>query len=406
MLARPVNLTANQAAQYYEKDDYYSREAGSQFACYWHGQGAKALGLEGAIDPDEFRKLLEGYSPSGKRLHARPIDPDTHRAGTDYVFNAPKSISVQALVQGDTRLIAAYDLAVRSALGVKESRYAQARAWNPETRRQDKVYTGNSTNAVWRHETNRNQDPHLHSHAVDLNVTQSGWQWKAVSNELAVKHQKLLGQIYQNDLAYTAGQLGYEIEPRPNGQFELKGYSAKTLTVFSSRRREIEGQVALSGEPESVRVYQRAAVQTRSKKTVLPPDQQRGKWERAIALGQLQLLPIPVATEEDASTAQERAEGLVQKGFEYLVAYEGVFRWEQLVKQILETSLGQCAFREIETAITHSPELVKFGETLTTREQRDRLQALEQFLGLDYAKNEIRETEQAGIAVAADSGRK
>ena len=396
MLARPVNLTANQAAHYYEKDDYYSRAADSQFACYWYGKGATALGLEGAIDSEAFKQLLTGYSPQGKRLQAKPIDPETHRAGTDYVFNAPKTISTQALVREDSRLIEAHDAAVQAALEVKESRYAQARVWNPDTQRQEKFYTGNLISAVWRHETNRNQEPHLHSHDVDLNATQAGGQWRAVANELAVKHQKLLGQVYQNNLAYQAWAIGYDLEPKANGQFELSGYPPDTLAAFSTRRQEIESQVARSGEPESVRAYQRAAVQTRSKKTVLSHEQRQDKWEATIAREQLAFLPLPAARDVDVAVVQDRAAGLVQQGIEQLAEQEGAFSWEQLSQQILETSLGQCPFEEIALAIAHSPDLVPFGEQLTTREQRDHLNNLEQLLGLNYAKDEIGETEQAG----------
>lgn len=51
MLARPTNLSENQAAHYYEQDDYYTLKEASNFAAYWHGKGAMALGLQGAIVP-------------------------------------------------------------------------------------------------------------------------------------------------------------------------------------------------------------------------------------------------------------------------------------------------------------------------------------------------------------------
>jgi len=397
MLSRPTNLSSKQAAEYYEKDDYYSREKASQFACYWHGKGAKALGLSGTINADDFRCLLDGHSPQGKRLHAKLIDPETHRAGTDYVFNAPKSISVQALVANDVRLIEAHDQAVRSALDIKESRYAQARSWNPVLERQEKVCTQNLTSAIWRHETNRNQDPHLHSHDVDLNVTQDGVRWKAVSNELAVKHQKLLGQIYQNDLAHQARQLGYEIDRRPNGQFELNGYPAQTLAAFSTRGQEIESRRIQLREPESARVYQRLAVQTRSRKTVLSHKERQEKWTSTIQQEQLKLLPIPQVQVFDVAIGQSRAKEIVQQGIDHLAEQEGIFRREQLERHILENSLGQCPFSEITAAIDHAPELVPFWDYLTTRVQLDLLDTLEQLLGLNYAKNETGQTEQAGI---------
>lgn len=58
MLARPTNLSENQAAHYYEQDDYYTLKEASNFEAYWYGRGAKALGLTGAIDP----KLIKNSS--------------------------------------------------------------------------------------------------------------------------------------------------------------------------------------------------------------------------------------------------------------------------------------------------------------------------------------------------------
>ncbi|MBD3885935.1 relaxase domain-containing protein [Phormidium tenue FACHB-886] len=401
MLARPANLTAKQAAHYYEKDDYYDREKESQFACYWYGKGAEKLELNGTIDSQNFQRLLKGYSPAGRRLHAKPIDPEIHRAATDYTFSAPKSVSVAALVQQDYRLIEAHDRAVQSSLKVIEERYIQARAWNAEARQQDKVFTGNLVAANYRHETSRNLDPQLHTHCVVINATQDGRRWKAVSNELAVKNQKLLGQIYQNDLAYQARHLGYETEPRAHGQFELKGYPLETLKAFSSRRQEIEERIAQSGEVESVRSFQRAAIQTRSQKTVLSQDEKRKRWDSTINQHQLQFPPVP----ESGEPVSTKAESLVQQHLERLAEQEGAFRQEQLEQQILESALGECRFSEIEAAIDHCPELVWYGTRLTTHDRLDRLTQLEQLLGLENAQNQTRETEQAGRTAEADSGR-
>lgn len=401
MLARPANLSAKQASHYYEKDDYYSKDKHSQFSSYWCGKGSEELGLSGKINADDFQQLLGGYSPQGKRLHAKPIEADNHRAATDYTLNAPKSISVAALVQGDQRLIEAHDRAVQTTLEILESRYTQARVWNSETKQQDKVFTGNLAIAIYRHETNRNQDPHLHSHCVAINATQDGWQWKAVSNELAVQNQKLLGQIYQNDLAYQVRQFGYEIEPRSHGQFELRNYSSETLKAFSSRRQEIESQIARSGEVESVRNLQRAALQTRTRKTVISQDEKRDRWSAMIEQKQLELPLVPKSLEIDQSSA----EVFIHQNIEQLIEQEGAFRRELLEQAILENSLGKWRFEQIETAIAQSPELVDYGNKLTTRDQLERFIQLEQLLGLNYAQDEIRQTEKTRRDVQFDSDR-
>lgn len=407
MLARPTNLSENQAAHYYEQDDYYTLKEASNFEAYWYGRGAKALGLTGAIDPRDFQTLLAGYSPQGRCLHAKPIDSDNHRAGTDYTFNAPKTVSIAALVQGDDRLIAIHDHAVQTALEVKETRYAQARVWDASYKRQVKVCTGNLISAIYRHEVNRNQDPHLHSHDADLNATQVEGRWRAVANEQAVEHQKLLGQIYQNECAYGVRQLGYAIEPRPHGQFELKGYAPEAIAAFSTRRQEIEAFIAGQGESESPRAYQRAALQTRQRKTHLPRSQVHQQWQDKIQQHQLQLPEIPEPAGAIATSEPAVAEQLVQSSIALLVEEQTTFTREQLEHQILETYLGRCPFRELAAAIDHSPDLVPSGSEFTTPEKFQRLQALDTLLGFEpHAEDEVGQTSQIGRDFNSESSRR
>ena len=98
-----------QGASYYERDGYYAKEDPEhRQASAWAGTGAADLGLEGPVDPDTFRAVLEGRVPdgSGKRLGRRGRDGEIHhRPGRDLTFSAPKSVSLAALVGGDARAI-------------------------------------------------------------------------------------------------------------------------------------------------------------------------------------------------------------------------------------------------------------------------------------------------------------
>ena len=69
-----------------------------------------------------------------------------------------------------------------------------------------------------------------------INATQlDEGKWQSLSNEEVLNNQKLLGEIYQNELAVSAAQSGYEIEPNGSGQFECKGYEQPLLDLFSTR---------------------------------------------------------------------------------------------------------------------------------------------------------------------------
>jgi conjugative relaxase-like TrwC/TraI family protein len=100
------NIKSEQAQHYFSKG-YYERGR-------WLGKGAQNLNLAKYIEnKEEFDALLEGYSPDRKKsLMARRVNPDKHRAAIDCTFSAPKSVSLQALIGGDDRLINAHRQAV------------------------------------------------------------------------------------------------------------------------------------------------------------------------------------------------------------------------------------------------------------------------------------------------------
>jgi conjugative relaxase-like TrwC/TraI family protein len=300
------HVTAAQAENYYEKDDYYTQdlliESGpkpAQLNSSWYGNGAETLGLTGEVESAVFKELLRGKDVQGNCLHGRPIDLDKHRAATDYTFSAPKSVSIAGLIQQDTRVIDAHDQAVETALSILELRYAQARISTPEGRQ--RIRTGNITAAVFRHETSREQDPQLHSHCVVINTTHlADGTWRSLSNEEVISNQKLLGEIYQNELAYQLHQLGYGIEAKANGQFELTGYSQRLLDTFSTRSQQIQDYIKqwekglASGAPLNAKQKKQATLNTRKSKQVVPRQVLCQAWSQVVQAESLP--PVPVST--------------------------------------------------------------------------------------------------------------
>ena len=227
------NLKSAQAASYFEKDDYYAHEDGPNHS-RWIGKGAEQLDLVGGVEQETFQELLKGKSAGGQPLFSRRINPEKRRAATDFTFSAPKSVSVAALVQGDQRVVEAHRMAVDRTLQVLEERFAQTRV-TTETGRQT-VRTGNMIAAVFPHGTSREAEPQLHSHCVVMNATQlENGSWYSFSNDSAIMNKKLLGQIYQNELAVALKKIGYEVDQRAHGQFDIKGYSPELLKTFSTQ---------------------------------------------------------------------------------------------------------------------------------------------------------------------------
>ena len=66
-------------------------------------------------------RLRDGKLPNGATISGGGGE---HRAGLDLTFNAPKSVSLVALLGGDRRVVAAHLAAVRNTMQWAESRLA------------------------------------------------------------------------------------------------------------------------------------------------------------------------------------------------------------------------------------------------------------------------------------------
>lgn len=146
------------AQRHLEHNDYYDQN--NRVRGEWHGRGAELLGLKGEVRQEDFEAIREGLHPeTGEFLRPRHsadrtgVDGQVEskaRALYDLTFSAPKSVSVQALVGGDDRLLEAHRHAVEEALREAE-RYAETRV-RLNGANHDRQ-TGNSIIAAYTHDT-------------------------------------------------------------------------------------------------------------------------------------------------------------------------------------------------------------------------------------------------------------
>ncbi|WP_052050835.1 MobF family relaxase [Leptolyngbya sp. KIOST-1] len=363
------NLSAAQAETYYTHEDYYSAEEAAH-PTKWVGKGAASLGLAGVVNQQEFSQMLSGQAPDGRSLTGKVVDPEKRRAATDFTFSAPKSVSIAALVQQDERVLEAHHQAVAKAISVLEERYAQTRISTEAGR--TKVTTGNIAAAVFTHATSREAEPQLHSHCVVMNATQlADGRWFSLSNEAAIANQKLLGQIYQNELAVALKQQGYQIEPKAHGQFELVGYSPELLKAFSTRRQQILKLIEeweASGSENNRAMRETATLVSRKRK---PKEVDEGLLQRGWnALIQLKGLELPELPESNPQTVDDliSATSVVDTAIQHCGERESVFRRTTLERFVFEHELGAQGFEAIEGAIAKSPELIRVSDgKLTTQ---------------------------------------
>ncbi len=242
-MARLTN--AEDSVEYYEADDYYCSGDAGRAPSVWFGRGAEELGLTGEIDRTVFRSLLHGELPDGTTLS----DPGhaERRPGWDCTLSAPKSVSMQALIAGDKRLVEAHEEAVSAALRFVESRIAGYRETaDGITSRAD---AKGIVVARIRHELSRNADPQLHTHAVLLNVAlTSKGGWRCFDARRLYRQQKLVGAVYRAELAKRVVELGFDIRiENADGRFELAHITREQITAFSTRWQAIARELEKEG---------------------------------------------------------------------------------------------------------------------------------------------------------------
>lgn len=273
--------SAGSAGNYYtDKDNYYVLGSMGE---RWAGRGAEQLGLQGSVDKDVFTRLLEGRLPDGADLSRMQDGSNRHRPGYDLTFSAPKSVSMMAMLGGDKRLIEAHNQAVDFAVRQVEA-LASTRVMTDG--QSETVLTGNLVMALFNHDTSRDQEPQLHTHAVVANVTQHNGEWKTLSSDKVGKtgfienvyaNQIAFGRLYREKLKEQVEALGYETEVvGKHGMWEMPGVPVE---AFSGRSQAIREAV---GEDASLKSRDVAALDTRKSKQHVDPEIKMAEWMQTL----------------------------------------------------------------------------------------------------------------------------
>ncbi|EBH9951858.1 TPA: conjugative transfer relaxase/helicase TraI [Salmonella enterica] len=273
--------SAGSAAGYYsDRDNYYVLGSLEE---RWAGKGAEQLGLQGAVDKEVFTRVLEGRLPDGADLSRQQDGGNKHRPGYDLTFSAPKSVSLMAMLAGDKRLTEAHNQAVDIAVRQVEA-LASTRVMTDG--QSETVLTGNLVMALFNHDTSRDQEPQLHTHAVVANVTLHDGEWKTLSSDKVGKtgfienvyaNQIAFGKIYRAVLKEKVEALGYETEVvGKHGMWEMPGVPVE---AFSSRSQTIREAV---GDDASLKSRDVAALDTRKSKQHVDPEVKMAEWMQTL----------------------------------------------------------------------------------------------------------------------------
>lgn len=298
--------SAGGAASYFAADNYYTAEE-AEGSSIWEGEGARQAELSGQVDSAVFENILNGILPDGTQIG----DADKRDHGRDFTFSMPKSLSLLALVTGDTRILDAHMEAVKETMKWAEKNLAEARV--KVDGKDVAVRTGNLVYALFQHDTSRKTDPQSHIHAVTANLTRLPERyrkedyvdpktgevtkdegWRAWHNGKMYEESATLTSIHNAELRARVEKLRYKTELVSNGKhgaFEALGpngerINAEALEGFSKRSQDIKAKAADLGI-QSAAGRREVTARTRDAK-IDPGDRSelKAKWrEEAHELG-------------------------------------------------------------------------------------------------------------------------
>jgi conjugative relaxase-like TrwC/TraI family protein len=381
------------AGKYYEQaDDYYTKDRSPS---EWQGKASKSLNLQGEVKLEDFRNLLDGVLPNGETIQ---VSGSGRRGGTDLTFSAPKSISMQALIGGDLRLIDAHDRAVSRSLKYAETLVSYRQMTEGET---DKIFSKNMVAATFRHELSRACDPQLHTHCVALNLTQrEDGKWRAMDNELFYRQSMLMGVLYRAELAHEVQKLGYEIRvTHSDGRFELSHITDTQIEQFSQRSKAIEESLKQNGESResaSLEEKQIITIATRPKKTDVDRQVLREYWQE-----KSQESKINYKSElclKDKTKTLHQVLDTVNFAVDHIMERQAAVREDHLVREALQYGVGKTTYDEIKREIERRVEtgqLIRSGQRYTTPEALEREKTILQIekQGRGFVRNILQKKE-------------
>lgn len=313
---------------------------GEHLRSVFQGKGAELLGLEG-FNKEQFGDLLHGRLPDGTILGKTGLGGEiSHRPAWDATLSAPKSVSIMALVAGDKAIIDAHHKAVENTLKFIENTATHCRSADGKW-----VKTNNLTVASFTHSASRNLDAQLHTHNVIMNMTQDEQgKWRSLEPKAIYQIQKQAGAVYRSYLAHSLTQeLGYELTPKKDGLYEIKGVPLELIDTMSSRSKEID-RIATEKGYEDAKGREQAALMTRTAKKNASNKSLNERWQEQSKEHDLTSL-IPTGrqlTQEqaEADPAMIAARHDVELAIKHLTTYEAVITKEAVLDFTLKLING------------------------------------------------------------------
>ncbi len=393
MLTMKTQYSLKNAEGYFREHlrvgDYYME--GQSVSGQWFGNGAAELKLSGITTEKEFLNLCHNLHPQTdeqltERMNTKRITVDAEgkihesanrRVFYDFTFSPAKSVSIAALVGNDKRIIEAHDEAVTVAL--RELQFYAASRIRKQNQYAHRL-TGNLVGAVFRHDTSRALDPHLHSHCILFNATKDSVEgsWKALEICEMLSAKKFAENVYYHEMVRSLNRFGYRVQNNPRGDFEIEGVSKELVKKFSKRHDEIDRKTKelLEREPDKAtrnlqEIRANIAHNERARKIKdVGLTKLQSLWHEQMSSGEKAAVQS-LASGRPIQMVNGTAEQAVNWAEQHLFERRSVVHEHELWRHALEHSRGQnVSLAEIQT-VTRKRDYIRdkqFQGKLTTRD--------------------------------------
>ncbi len=391
-MALGKNIGPGQGETYYRKDDYYlEREGGEDHKLEWGGKLAPEMGLSGKANAEDWKNALNGHFPGGVEIKGGSFkDPDTgellKRAGTDFVIEAPKTVSMLYAATDSQEIkdwiMKTQDEVEKLSFDFLESQIGARRGKdgkNWET-------TGKALYGHVRHMTNREGECFIHAHGVFLNVTQnSDGKYQAMTNDRQMQYQRLVKEMGDAHWAKRMVEKGIEIGKGKYGEVQIADFSREQIEFSSTRGQNIEKYIRDKWGVERGEATQtmkdEAWERTRKAKKVHELEGLEARWKEEAKLSGVDEVTRTIDAQFEKGVGQkylspEKRLEIARDSLAFAVAHhterESAVKEGELIRTALQDGRGKITMADMKKAVEEakeSGELIRQTDELAGRKQ-------------------------------------
>jgi conjugative relaxase-like TrwC/TraI family protein len=417
MLRITMSVSGEGATKYFDAalatSKYYGSERGQ-----WGGKGAELLGLRGDVSRKDFIALASNKRPgTGETLTVRMKttrkqkevvfdekastwkqedgDVSNRRAGYDFCFSVPKSVSLYLAETGDRAVEQIIHESFKETMLDIENRMqtrVRGKGEDGQVRNEERT-TGNLIYASFVHAETRPidgiPDPHYHIHAFTFNATfdPEEERWKAgefgnIKRDApfyeAAFHARLAEKLLGNGFAIRRTDRDFEFASVSRELIEkfskrtrlIEQLARERYTVLEAEARELVKKTGMDFADAFAQVKGKLGAESREAKSVDPlgPQEQLAAWRVQMTPEERASLKVDSVK---GTVSQNLLEGPIAKNLalQHLFERASVARELHAAAMLLRRGIGRVSVEEARVFANSDSSFVRSGADLvTTRE--------------------------------------